>query len=169
MPLAALPARNGAGASSNSSCTTTTTNGSGAALHSNGNGSHPNGISPATAAPEAGELLDYLSGGGPRASKKPPATKAPAVPTTPDGHQGGRATNDGTQQQQQQGAAAVYTSLPVFAPNEVFVCPEESSCYSQSIERLVFNRCVGEWRVFERGGPFNTPNTQLAPPPSPPP
>lgn len=34
------------------------------------------------------------------------------------------------------------TILPIYTPDEVFVCPEESLFYSQSIEKLVMNKYV---------------------------
>jgi hypothetical protein len=112
-------------------------------------GSNGNGASGPAPSPHPAQLLSYL-GGAPAATLEPQAN-GKARPAKGD--------EAAAQQQAPAGGASKTTLLPVYAPDEVFVCPEESSCYSQALEKLVFGRC-GQGRAG--GGAAVTGGPRLA-------
>ncbi|KIZ04858.1 hypothetical protein MNEG_3105 [Monoraphidium neglectum] len=110
-------------------------------------GSNGNGASGPAPSPHPAQLLSYL-GGAPAATLEPQAN-GKARPAKGD--------EAAAQQQAPAGGASKTTLLPVYAPDEVFVCPEESSCYSQALEKLVFGRPDAPETVVEFGAGDGAP------------
>lgn len=126
-----------------------------AAASSDGHsGSNGNGASAPPPAPTAGQLLTYLGGSTP-----PAATLGRVAPQAaadaPAGDAAAAAPAAGAERQGASngaGAPLAFSTaamMPVYAPREVFTCPEESSCYSQALEKLVLSGCVRAWARCE--------------------